>query len=164
MYGENITSNHKGGIMPRKKTKKGTKSEERVKFLTNVGNINSKKLRNNATKWELLLKKALSDLHYNFKFQVPIICGKKNLYIVDFLLVDYNIFIEADGKQHYTREGMRRDNRRTKNLKKEGYAPLRLSNKQISLFSKETIDQAIRTAIQISQLLKELKNSKVSSK
>lgn len=128
-----------------KKKKKGTNSEERVKFLTRIGNTNSKKLRSRLTKWELILKKHLVDLGYNFKIQFPIICNKKHLYIVDFLLVDYNIFLEADGvSTHGTKETIKKDKIRTRNLRKEGYEPIRFWNKQLETFTKEQIDNIIK--------------------
>ena len=80
--------------------------------------------------------------------QVPII-HKTYGYIVDFLLTDYPIFIEVDGKWHLTPEQKKKDNRRTKHLEKEGYSPIRLMNKQVSTFTKEQIDQIIQFKIQM---------------
>ena len=136
-----------------KKKKKGTNSEEKVKFLTRIGNLNAKKLRNNQTKYELILGKYLKELGYNFKAQVPIITAKHKLYIVDFLLPDYSIFIEADSvKWHGNKEQIKADNRRTKALRKEGYEPIRLFNKQIETLSIDQIQQIIELKI---ALLKE---------
>ena len=135
--------------MAKRKTKK-EQIEDKIIFLENLGKEYSKKNRNNATKWESSLFNTLSELHYIFKFQVPYIVNKtKNpqLFILDFLLTDYNIILEADGKQHYTKENLKKDNKRSKLLKKEGFHILRLSNKQISSFTRNDIDQIIKTRI-----------------
>lgn len=138
--------------MAKRKTKK-EQIEDKIIFLKNLGKEYSKKNRNNANKWESSLFNTLSELHYKFKFQVPYIVNKtKNpqLFILDFLLTDYNIILEADGKQHYTKENIKKDNKRSKFLKKEGFHILRLSNKQISSFTRSDIDQIIKTKITIS--------------
>ncbi len=49
----------------------------------------AKELSKNKTKWETSLYTTLKDLHYKFKFQVPVICAEKHGYILDFLLTDY---------------------------------------------------------------------------
>lgn len=136
--------------MAKRKTKK-EQIEDKIIFLENLGKTYSKRNKNNATKWESSLFNTLSELHYKFKFQVPYIVNKtKNpqLFILDFLLTDYNIILEADGKTtHSSKEQIRQDNKRTRLLKKEGFHVLRLWNKQISTFSKEVIDQIIKTII-----------------
>lgn len=108
----------------------------------------AKKKRNNLTKWENILAKHLRDLGYRFKLQVPII-HKTNGYILDFLLTDFPIFIEADGRQHNLPLQRKKDARRTRHLKKEGLEPLRFTNSQISTFSKETIDVVIKAKIEM---------------
>lgn len=136
--------------MPKIKKTKKEQIEDKIIFLENLGKDYSKKNRNNATKWESSLFNTLSELHYKFKFQVPYIVNKtKNpqLFILDFLLLDYNIILEADGKQHFTKENIKKDNKRSKFLKKEGFHIIRLSNRQISTFSKEVIDQIIKIRI-----------------
>ena len=133
----------------RKKSLKGeTNSESRVKFLTGIGKKHAKSLREKATDHEKILYKHLKELGYKFEFQVPIITNKQHLYIVDFLLITYNIFLECDGGQHYTKEGLRADNLRSKRLRKEGYEPLRFANKQIVMFTKEQVDSIIKQKIQ----------------
>ena len=47
-------------------------------------------------------------------------------------------------------ENLKKDNKRSKFLKKEGFHILRLSNKQISSFTRSDIDQIIKTKIAIS--------------
>lgn len=140
--------------MGKRKTKKKN-SEEVVKFLEEKGKEFSKELKNKATKWELMFKDILKELGYNFKFQVPIIVNKlkkPQLYILDFLLTDYQIFIELDGAQHFTKQGLKSDNQRTKKLRKEGYEPIRFANKQIEAFTKDQIDSIIKTKISLLKL------------
>lgn len=143
--------------MAKKRKKKAagkTKSQQTYEWLVAKGKEFSKDLRNKATEHEKLFYKILKDLHYKFEFQVPVIANKKHLYILDFLLVDYQIFIELDGSQHFTPEGKKKDNLRTKRLRKEGYEPLRFANKQVTTFSKENIDQIIKTKISLINLAK----------
>lgn len=128
--------------------KKKTKKEIDLVKLSQWLNREAKKKRMSLTKWEHILAKHLRDLGYKFKMQVPII-HKTTGYIVDFLLTDYPIFIEADGKWHNTPEQKKRDNRRTKHLQKEGIYPIRLANKQISTFTKQQINDIIQLKIQM---------------
>lgn len=133
-----------------KRTKKTKQSKEQlVEFLQQKGKEFSKELRNNATQWELKFKSILEELGYKFNFQVPVICNKKHLYILDFLLTDYQIFIELDGSQHFTKEGKKKDNLRTKRLRKEGYEPLRFPNKQIDNLTSNQIRTIIETKISL---------------
>lgn len=145
--------------MAKKKGVKKTKSEEKYQYLLAKGKQFSENLKKNATPWELKLYKILKDLHYNFKFQEPIICFRKHLFIVDFLLTEYNIFLEADGLScHSSKADKKKDNRRSRYLIKEGYHPLRLWNKQISTLSKEAIDSIIKTKIKLVEELAHTKN------
>lgn len=128
--------------------KRKTKKELSLEGLKGWLNRQAKYNREHMGKWELILYKYLKDLGYKFKCQVPIICKEKHGYIVDFLLTDYNIYCEADGKQwHSTPQQKKLDGQRTRRLIKEGYFPLRLWNKQISVFTKEEIDQIIKSKI-----------------
>lgn len=129
------------------KKKRKTK-EQSLEGLRQFLNRQAKKNRNNLGKWENILAKHLRDLGYRFKMQYPII-HKTFGYIVDFLLTDYPIFIEVDGKWHFTKDQIKKDNKRSRHIQKEGYFPLRFTNKQISIMSKETIDQIIKTKIEL---------------
>ena len=55
--------------------------------------------------------------------QVPI--GR---YIVDFLCQEKKLIIELDGSQHYTPDGLKRDQARDKFLRGLGYTVLRISD------------------------------------
>lgn len=136
-----------------KRTKKVKQSkQELIKFLQEKGTQFSQELKDKATKWELMFKAILEELGYKFEFQLPVICNGKHLYILDFLLVDYQIFIELDGAQHFTKQGLKKDNLRTRRLRKEGYEPLRFPNKQIENFTKDQIDSIIKTKISLLKL------------
>lgn len=143
--------------MAKRKTKKELLQDKLV-FLENLGKTYSKRLKNNATTWESTLFNTLSDLHYKFKFQVPHIVNKdKNpqLFILDFLLTDYNIIIEVDSIKHHTKsKDVKKDNQRSARIKKEGYHIIRFWNKQISTYSKEVIDQIIKQKIMLINLEK----------
>lgn len=138
-------------ILIKKKINKKEKAEQLKEFLIVQGEIFSKQLIRDATEYEKILMKQLIDLGYNFQFQVPIVVpvGKSyKLYILDFLLTDYNIFIEADGKAwHSSKEQIKKDNLRTKHLQKQGLHPLRLSNKQIMVFNKNQIADILKQKI-----------------
>jgi len=133
-----------------KQTKK-EKIESKIKFLEQLGDKYSKQLRKNATKWELSLYNILKELHYKFIFQHPIVVNNtKNpqLFILDFLLTDYNLIIEVNSIQYHTSKAdVKNDNKRAKLLKKEGFTILTLFNKQISTFSKEAIGKIIQTRV-----------------
>lgn len=134
----------------KKSLKNKTKSQATYEWLVAKGKEFSKDLRNKATPYEKSFYKTLKDLHYKFEFQVPIICNKKHLYIADFVLIDSKLIIEIDGVScHSSKEDVKKDNRRTKLLKKEGYEVLRFWNKQVSIFTKEQIDQIIKSKIQL---------------
>jgi len=132
----------------KKPKNKKIKSPKKVdlKGLMNFLNEKADEMRNFPQKWELILYKHLKDLHYKFEFQVPIIV-KNQGFILDFILTDYKIFLEADGKWHREAEQIKKDNRRTKLLRSLGYQPIRLTNSQISIFTKEQIDEIIKQRI-----------------
>lgn len=131
--------------MAKRKTK-----EQNLESLLQFLRRKAKLMRLRKTIWEQSLYDTLKDLHYKFKNQVPIICIEKYGYIVDFLLTDYNLIIEVDGRStHASKEQQKADNQRSRRLKKEGYEILRFWNKQISTFNKEQIDQIIKSKIQL---------------
>ena len=140
-----------------KKTKK-EQITDKIVFLENLGKQRAKELKQNRTKWEIILYNTLKELHFKFQFQVPIVVNKlkaPQLFIIDFLLTDFNIFIEADGKStHGSKEQIRKDNRRSKLLLQEGLHPIRLFNSQITRFTKEEINTIIQQRIYMLNTLK----------
>lgn len=132
------------------KKKRKTKKEISVAGLEMFLNRAAKKLRERRTKWEAIIYTYLKQLGYKFKFQYPVICRQKHGYILDFLLTDYNIGIEIDSILHHTSPvDKKKDGQRTRRLNKEGYHVIRFMNKQVATFSKETVDQIIKTKIQM---------------
>lgn len=106
----------------KKKSKKGND------FLIQKGKEFSKDLIKNATKWELSFKTKLEKTKLPFIFQYPIICSNEKLYIIDFYLPKHRIAIELDGQWHYTPDMIKKDNLRTKALKKDKIRVLRIAN------------------------------------
>jgi very-short-patch-repair endonuclease len=115
-----------------------TKAEtkERVRFLQNKGKEYAKSLTEKATAWELLFKANLECWEINFVFQKPVVCNKDSLFILDFYLPEYKVAVELDGAQHYTKEGKKKDKRRTRLLKKEGIHVLRVPNSLVNTITK----------------------------
>ena len=140
--------------MKSKKTKKEIDVERLQQFLNRM----AKKLRVNRTKWEQSFYITLKSLGYKFEFQKPIICRNKYGYVLDFLLSDYSIVIEIDGKStHGSKEQQKKDNQRSRRIKKEGFHILRFWNSQVSVFTKEQIDEVIKNKIKLTE---SLENSK----
>ncbi len=125
-----------------KKTKKQLRGEKEL-FLIQKGQEYAKNLKLNATTWEKKFICILNRLGFKFEFQVPKIYKQNYLYIVDFILPEYNIFIELDGQQHYKKESIKYDNKRTSHLQKLGLHPLRFSNKQIDSLTDKDINNII---------------------
>ena len=141
--------------MAKRKTKKKQNPEQLKEFLLMQGKVFAEELTKNATEYEKILIIQLKKLGYNFQFQVPIVvpvAKSYKLYILDFLLTDFNIFIEADSKQyHGSKEQIKKDNLRTKHLQKQGLYPLRLSNKQIMVFNTKQIDDILKQRIMLTK-------------
>ena len=74
--------------------------------------------------WALRHRLALKNTH--FRRQVRI-----GPHIVDFCCIAAKLVVEADGGQHFTGEGERRDTVRTRYLEQAGYRVLRFSNATI---------------------------------
>ena len=137
---------------------KKNRKEEYKQWLLNFLKDKAKLLKINKTIWETSLYTTLKDLHYKFKFQVPVICAEKHGYILDFLLTDYNLVIEVDSvKYHNSPQQRKKDNLRTRRLKKEGFHLIRLMNSQISKYSAQDIDNIIKSKIMLIDLEKSKK-------
>lgn len=93
-----------------------SKEEKAEIFLNKLTNKYKRKLENEATKQERILKKALSELEIEFVFQKVFRVNQK-FYICDFYLPELNLVVELDGIQHSTKKGRRKDKTRTKWLK-----------------------------------------------
>jgi len=134
------------------KKKRKTKKEISVEGLKMWLDRQAKYNRMNANKYERLLYKMLKDLGYKFKFQAPLIY-KTHGYIVDYLLSDYPIFLEADGRKfHSSPEQIKKDNLRSRRIKTLGYHPIRLTNRQITTYTPQQINDIIQTKIELLKL------------
>jgi very-short-patch-repair endonuclease len=89
--------------------------------------------------WSLLRNNRLG---LKFRRQVPY-----GDYVLDFFCVKAKLVVEADGSQHYTREGLRRDRQRTADLRGDGLEVVRFSNIEI-LTNSDGVEQAIYEKIQ----------------
>ena len=88
-----------------------------------------KKLRQNATPEERVLWKVLRGrqlLGYKWRRQFS-----EGPYILDFYCPELKLCVEVDGLQHTAEEEVKRDNRRTAYLSKEGITVLRVSNEVV---------------------------------
>ena len=126
----------------KKKTKKQL-LQEKIIFLEDLGLQYAKDLDKNKTKWEITLYNILKEAGYNFDFQRPVVVNKlksPQLFILDFVLIPFNLIIEVDGKQHHSSsKDVKSDNRRTKLLRAEGYQILRFWNRQLDNYTKNQI-------------------------
>lgn len=129
-------------------------------FLIRKGDELAMKLRKSATPWEKALYKILKDLHYKFEFQKPVIVPVSRsykLYILDFCLKDFPIFLEVDSKQfHTTKEQRKKDSLRSRHLKKIGLYPVRLFNNQIATLNKDVISDLIKNQINMLTTVKKI--------
>jgi len=89
----------------------------------------AKKLRKNMTEaesflWQRIRRKQLKGRQFY---------RQKNIgdYIVDFYCPSAKLIVELDGGQHYTEEGMNRDQIRDKYLENFGFSVLRFSDREV---------------------------------
>lgn len=74
--------------------------------------------------WQRIRRKQLKDRQFY---------RQKNIgdYIVDFYCPSAKLIVELDGGQHYTEEGMNRDQIRDKYLENFGFSVLRFSDREV---------------------------------
>jgi very-short-patch-repair endonuclease len=92
--------------------------------------MTARRLRQNATKAEILLWRRLKQLETrgtHFRRQMPI-----GNFVVDFACPAAYLIVEADGSQHGEDDGRRRDRTRTRSLESEGYRVIRFWNNEIT--------------------------------
>ena len=140
-----------------KKTKK-QQIQDKILILENLRLQYAKDLNKNKTKREIILYSILKEANYNFDFQRPVVVNKlksPQLFILDFVLIPFNLVIEVDGKStHGTKAQIKSDNRRTKLLKQEGYEILRFWNSQLTNYTKNQILDIIAKRIISKSLVK----------
>jgi very-short-patch-repair endonuclease len=86
----------------------------------------AREFRNNPTQEERILWKIIRRLPFQVLRQRTI-----DHYIVDFYIPCKRLVIELDGGQHYSKEGLIRDEDRSKVLELYGLKILRFSNKEV---------------------------------
>lgn len=62
-------------------------------------------------------------------------------YIVDFYCPEANLIIEIDGGQHYTDEGLKKDEIRDGYIREQGYRVLRFSDKEVFRNINEVVER-----------------------
>lgn len=104
----------------------------------------SRELRKNQTDaerklWSVLRSRQLNRIKFRRQFSI-------DKYILDFYAPEYKVAIEADGGQHYTDEGVIKDNARAKTLNILGIRILRFSDRDI-LMNIEGVCEVILSTI-----------------
>jgi len=97
--------------------------------LKRVNVATSRRLRKNQTDaerklWQVLRNRQLNGMKFRRQFSI-------DKYILDFYSPEFKIALEADGGQHLTDEGLKKDNMRTKALGALGIRVLRFSDRDI---------------------------------
>ena len=89
---------------------------------------NARLLRREMTNAERKLWNCLrgKQMKFNFRRQIPF-----DQYILDFYCPKANLVIEVDGGQHYTKEGIIRDQMRDSYLQQHGLKVLRVSDRDV---------------------------------
>jgi very-short-patch-repair endonuclease len=104
----------------------------------------SRNLRRDMKDAERKLWSLLRNNRFGLKFRRQVPYGDC---VLDFLCVKAKLVVEADGGQHCTQEGLRGDQRRTGDLRKDGLEVLRFSNIEI-LTNSDGVEQAIYEKVQ----------------
>lgn len=89
---------------------------------------NTARLFNSISPFEISFKEKLERWNILF-YQQVFFCIEKNFFFLDFLLPEYNIAVEIDGKDHKRRK--KQDNRRDELFRSIGVKTIRIKNEQI---------------------------------
>lgn len=90
--------------------------------------LKRKELRHNLTPEEAVLWTQLKEKQLNSKWRKQHPIGN---YILDFYCPKAKLCIELDGKEHYTYQGAKEDEKRTQFLNKRGIRVIRFENRLI---------------------------------
>jgi very-short-patch-repair endonuclease len=118
----------KGGERKRKNPHKFFKMKQQLNNLP-ILKERRKELRNRLTETERILWTMLKDKNIGgrkFRRQHSI-----GFYIVDFYCPSEKLVIELDGSQHYTTEGIAKDNERDEHLMLLGIKVIRFTNEEV---------------------------------
>lgn len=127
-------------------------SEGRYKEMANVGNYrilkeDAKNMRKEPTEAESAFWKMASSGLFGSKFRRQHIIGD---YIVDFVCLEKKLIIEIDGKYHDGEQQLLEDNLRSKELKKYGFAILRLKNEEV-INASDNIIKKVKLAMWVAE-------------
>ena len=115
----------------------------------------ARQLRKNMTKEESeLWYKYLREYPYQFRRQVTV-----GTYILDFYCASAKVSIELDGSQHFTVEGKRHDEIRTRFLESQNIQVLRYSNATVMKNLQgvcSDIDRVVRQRVESFELTKDV--------
>ena len=89
--------------------------------------------------WSILRNRQLNGIKFRRQFSI-------DNYILDFYTPEHKIAIEADGGQHYTDEGLAKDNERAKALEAQGIRILRFCDRDILMNSEGVCEIILRAA------------------
>ena len=98
-----------------------------------------RELRDNPTEAELVFEKEAKSIGIKLKSQYRIDVPSKDssyikcFYFADFCDVDNMIIFEVDGGYHNEKAQIRKDERRTRDLRRLGYSVFRITNKEVFL-------------------------------
>ena len=99
-------------------------------------------LAKNPTVHENLFRLKLINWGLRFKFQ-KIVCG----FVADFVLPQYDLIIEIDGKNHYTKWGVVRDQMRDAVLQNAGFSVLHIRNTEVEDYQYEDLMQFVEQTL-----------------
>lgn len=124
---------------PKKKSKKEKKAETKLvnqyfkKSYQETLESNAKKMRENPTKAELIMKCVLCGTigKWRFKWQHVLHGKSQRGYIADFYFPYTRTILEVDGGYHNDEEQKKKDAMRTKDLEEAGYKVFRISNEDV---------------------------------
>lgn len=108
--------------------KKTTLSDREISFVY----ANRDRLRENATKHELIIAKFLDDKDVYFIPQLPVFCRyTRTTFWADFFIPRHKVVIEVDGSSHYTERAMTRDAYRDAEFSCRGITVIRIKNSDV---------------------------------
>ena len=113
-----------------------------------IANKYRKDLMLNRTNAEKVFAYILTQLKVTYKEQY-ILYTKRSFYIVDFYLPVHRIIFEVDGKQHYTPEGLVKDNLRDNTIATLGFTVKRFRNDEV--YNPRRCEKRIKTILGIKQ-------------
>lgn len=119
---------------PRKNRKPKPLTQKTIERRTASSEVFKDKLRENATKSELLFKGNLDTWEIEYEFQKELIT-KKSFIIADFYIPSLNLMVELDGGYHSSKEQKDKDREKDIEYKNNGFKVLRIVNEKVKDFN-----------------------------